>query len=76
VKQGDIVIVTGFTSAFTSATSKISEAVKAFDTSKEIGIIIEIFVKDNSAWVYFPSVGKVYVNIESLEKLNLRKDIK
>ena len=56
MKKGDIVKVSGFTSVL--------------DVQGEIGLIIEIFVKDNAAWVLFPGTGKVYVNLSSLEKIN------
>ena len=56
MKKGDIVKVSGFTSVL--------------DVQGEIGLIIEIFVKDNAAWVLFPGTGKVYVNLNSLEKIN------
>ena len=71
MKQGDIVTVTGFTSAFTSSSrgDNLEDGINVFDISKEIGIIIEIFDSDNAAWVFFPSVGKVYVNINSLKKI-------
>ena len=71
VKQGDIVTVIGFTSAFTSANKKdnLEDGAKSLDISKEIGIVLEVFDTDNAAWVFFPSVGKVYVKIEALEKI-------
>ena len=73
MKQGDIVSVSGFTTAFadfsipTDGADK--ESINVFDVSKEIGIIIEVFDTDNAAWVFFPSVGKVYINLNSLKKI-------
>ena len=71
MKQGDIVTVIGFTSAFTSAnkTDNLKDSSKDLDISKEIGIILEVFDTDDAAWVFFPSVGKVYIKIKSLKKI-------
>ena len=56
MKKGDVVRVSGFTSVL--------------DVQGEIGLIVEIFVKDNAAWVLFPGTGKVYISLSSLEKIN------
>ena len=56
MKKGDIVKVSGFTSVL--------------DVQFQIGLIIEMFVKDNAAWVLFPGTGKVYISLSSLEKIN------
>ena len=71
MKQGDIVTVIGFTSAFTSSnkTDNLKDSGKDLDISKEIGIILEVFDTDDAAWVFFPSVGKVYIKIKSLKKI-------
>tara|TARA_R110001592_G_scaffold275122_1_gene542079 strand:+ start:547 stop:717 length:171 start_codon:yes stop_codon:yes gene_type:complete len=55
MKIGDLVIVSGFTSVL--------------GISNQIGLVLEIFVKDNAAWVLFPNVGKSYVNLSSLKKV-------
>lgn len=56
MQPGDLVRVDGFTSVVEAA--------------GKIGIILEIFVKDNSAWVLFPGIGKEYINLKSLTKLS------
>jgi len=56
MKEGDLVQVTGFTSVI--------------DAIDQIGIILEIFVNDNAAWVLFPSIGKQYIGLKSLTILN------
>ena len=56
MKNGDVVRVSGFTSVL--------------DVQFQIGLIIEMFVKDNAAWVLFPGAGKVYISLSSLEKIN------
>ena len=55
MQPGDLVRVDGFTSAI--------------DAAGKIGIILEIFVKDNTAWVLFPGIGKEYISLKSLTKL-------
>jgi hypothetical protein len=55
MKVGDVVIVSGFTSVL--------------DITNQIGLVLEIFVKDEAAWVLFPGAGKVYVNLNSLKKI-------
>jgi len=52
---GDLVTVSGFTSVL--------------DVSNQIGLILEIFVKDSAAWVLFPGIGKAYINLSSLKKV-------
>lgn len=71
MKQGDIVSVSGFTAAFAASSrwSDLEDGTNVFDVSKEIGIIIEVFDTDNAAWVFFPSVGKVYINLNALKKI-------
>tara|TARA_A100001011_G_C13544526_1_gene529883 strand:+ start:56 stop:226 length:171 start_codon:yes stop_codon:yes gene_type:complete len=54
MKEGDLVRVTGFTSAAEKG---------------DIGIITEIFVKDNAAWVLLSSIGKKYISLQSLTKI-------
>ena len=56
IQQGDLVQVTGFTSVI--------------DAIDQIGIILEVFVNDNAAWILFPSIGKQYINLKSLTLLN------
>ena len=55
MNEGDLVTVNGFTSVL--------------DVAGKTGIILEIFVKDQAAWVLFPGTGKVYVALSSLEKI-------
>ena len=62
MKKGDLVKVSGFTSVV--------------DVADQIGLILEVFVKDNAAWVLFPSSGKVYINLNSLKKISEEKNEK
>ena len=56
MKAGDIVKVSGFTSVL--------------DVVDQVGLVLEVFVKDKSAWVLFPVVGKAYISLDALEKLS------
>jgi hypothetical protein len=57
MKKGDVVRVPAYAAVF-------------LEIQFEIGLIIEMFVKDNTAWVLFPVAGKVYISLSSLEKIN------
>ena len=55
MKPGDLIKVSGKTSV------NFAEG--------KIGIIIQLFVKDNAAWVLLPGIGKKYIKISALTKI-------
>lgn len=55
MKEGDLVEVAGITSVI--------------DAIGQTGIIIQIFVNDDAAYVLFGSIGKKYISLKALRKI-------
>lgn len=68
MKVGDLVLVHGI--------APMIDDDGAVQNDGCVGIVLKLFVKDKTALVLFPSIGKQYVNLYSLKLLNENKNEK